>query len=336
MSLKGFIKIGVSVVLFGLALSLVDVRALASTLANIPWWLAVGSVLGYAAGQLLSAYKWWLIGRAAHIPAPYSIALKSYFIGTFVNCFGVGTLGGDVVRGLLLSNGQGLRVKCVGSVVADRAHGLAVLALIGIISTVLVETGKENAALGVPLLLFAAAIIIGWFVGPAIILRFFPRSSRWYGKVADLCEVLPTDLRVLLPITVISVLFHLSQIALHGFILYGLGISVPFAVLLATVPFVNILATLPFSWNGLGVRENSYVFFLAPAFMTAEQCVALGAIWLFSMTCSSLIGGFISVLTRDWQATVHASARAEAGLPSRHEASRADESAPALPHAAND
>ena len=173
------------------------------------------------------------------------------------------------------------------------------------------ETGKENSALGVPLLLFAAAIVIGWFLGPALLLRLFPRSSRWYSKVADLCEVLPTELRVLIPISVLSVLFHLSQIALHGFILYGLGISIPFAVLLATVPFVNILATLPFSWNGLGVRENSYVFFLAPTFMTAEQCVALGAIWLFTMTCSSLIGGFVSVLTRDWQEMVHAKAQAE-------------------------
>ena len=311
MSLKGFIKIGISLGLTALVLSLVDVQSLAATLREIPWWLAVGSVVGYAAGQLLSAYKWWLIGRAAHIPAPYSIALKSYFIGTFVNCFGVGTLGGDVVRGLLLSNGQGLRVKCIASVVADRAHGLAVLVLIGIVSTVLVETGKENVTLGSLLLLLAASIVLGWFVGPALMLRFFPKTSRWSRQVSDLCEVLPRDLGVLIPITLVSLLFHLSQIALHAFILFGLGISVPFVMLLATVPFVNILATLPFSWNGLGVRENSYVFFLAPTLLTAEQCIVVGAIWLFAMTCSSLIGGFVSVLTRDWQAMVRAAGQRE-------------------------
>ena len=36
---------------------------------------------------------------------------------------------------------------------------------------------------------------------------------------------------------------------------------------------------------------NSYVFFLAPLFLSREQAIAFGAMWFFAMAISSAIGG---------------------------------------------
>jgi hypothetical protein len=104
----------------------------------------------------------------------------------------------------------------------------------------------------------------------------------------------------LIKISLLSIVFHLSQISLHAVMAAALGVSVPWPLLLVAVPFINILATLPVSWNGLGVRERAYVFFLVPSVLQAEHAVAFGAMWLLAVTVSSAIGGVVAVATKDF------------------------------------
>ena len=64
---------------------------------------------------------------------------------------------------------------------------------------------------------------------------------------------------------------------------------------------MNIASSLPISWQGLGIRENSYIFFLtaAPAIVSKEQAVAFGALWLLAVTVSSAIGGIVALVSGD-------------------------------------
>ena len=80
-----------------------------------------------------------------------------------------------------------------------------------------------------------------------------------------------------------------------------MGITISFTTLLLVIPFVNIVCSLPISWNGLGVREKAYTYFLttAPAIVTYEQAVAFGAIWLLAVTVSSAIGGIVAMMSED-------------------------------------
>jgi len=80
-----------------------------------------------------------------------------------------------------------------------------------------------------------------------------------------------------------------------------MGISIPFTTLLLVIPFVNIVCSLPISWNGLGVREKAYTYFLAtaPAIVSYEQAVAFGAIWLLAVTVSSALGGIVAISSGD-------------------------------------
>ncbi len=67
---------------------------------------------------------------------------------------------------------------------------------------------------------------------------------------------------------------------------------------------INILSSLAISWNGLGVRENGYLFFLAPLFISREHAIAFGVMWLLAMAISSAIGGLVLVFSKDlsWKA----------------------------------
>ena len=76
------------------ALSAVDLRDLV---------LPLGLFL---AGQVLSAIKWWLLGSSVGLSRPLTDYLRFYFIGMFLNVFGLSTIGGDVMRGLYLGDGR--------------------------------------------------------------------------------------------------------------------------------------------------------------------------------------------------------------------------------------
>ena len=98
---KSLIKILLSAVMLGLVFYSAEKRHLLETFKSISLSTVLVVVVGYTVGQLMSSVKWWTIARSGGIEVSYPAALKAYFIGMFVNCFGLGMVGGDAVRGLL-------------------------------------------------------------------------------------------------------------------------------------------------------------------------------------------------------------------------------------------
>lgn len=299
MNFKFIIKFFLSLALLTLVLNNTDFEKLKATLLSLPLWSVVTVIFGYFIGQLLSSFKWWYIAKQGGIESSYLGALKSYFIGMFVNCFGLGMVGGDLARALMLSHGRPHKTPALASVLADRLHGLVVLALIGLTATLLFDSHLSSSVYFL-IIAITISIILGWFIGPYILLKIVPAKSKYRRKAEQLCSVFPTRPIVLIPITIVSVVFHLLQISLHSVIATALGISLAWSILLTVVPVVNILCSLPISWNGLGLREKGYAYFLTPAFITQEQAVAFGAIWLLALTVSSIIGGFVALLTKEF------------------------------------
>ncbi|RMG40236.1 MAG: UPF0104 family protein [Candidatus Dadabacteria bacterium] len=299
MKVKRLIKLIISLILLALVLRLADLRALKETLLAIPVSTAITVVLGYLAGQVLSSYKWWRIAKAGGIDVPYSVALKSYFIGMFVNSFGMGLVGGDVARGVLLAHGKQVKTAALASVVADRAQGLAVLALLGTLSAALLEPHGMHPDLVFILLAIGVVILCGWFAGPKLLLKFVKPGNKLRDKAEQVSKMFPHKRSEFIIITTLSITFHLLQIALHWVMAHGIGIEISFGTLLVAIPFVNMFSSLPISWNGLGVREYSYATFLS-GIITNEQAVALGAIWLVAITITSAIGGIVAFITKDF------------------------------------
>ncbi len=290
--------------MLAIVLSLVEFSSLIQTLKSIPVWTAFVVVLGYLMGQALSAIKWNVLANSGGVSASAATALKAYFIGMYVNCFGLGILGGDFTRAMLLAGGRPLKTESLTSVVADRAHGLAVLSLLGLCSTLLFGYQTLDPQYLYLLIFIGVSITGGWLLGPQILLFLVPATNKLRAKVETLVKFFSTHPKTLLQISVLSLLFHVLQIVLHGIIAYGLGASIPWQYLLIVIPFVNIASSLPISWNGLGVRETAYVFFFcgeAHNYMTEEQAVAMGAIWLLAVTVTSVFGGVVAFMTNDFK-----------------------------------
>jgi uncharacterized membrane protein YbhN (UPF0104 family) len=302
MNPKTIIKAVITVVMVAVVAFSISFEKLFATLSQISPITAGLVIFGYTLGQLMSSVKWWTIARSGGIHVPYATALKAYFIGMFVNCFGsgLGTVGGDVARGILISNGLPKKTEGIAAVVADRIHGLTVLSLIALVTSQLFQSNRVPGYLLVSLLALIAGFIAAWVLGPAI-LRRLPNSITFAPKMRQVAEIFPRDLRVLSVITAISVIFHCTQILLHAVMADAVGADIPMATLFVVIPLVNIASSLPISWNGLGVRENSYIYFLtaAPALVSAEQAAAFGALWLLAVTVTSAIGGIVALVTGD-------------------------------------
>lgn len=302
MNTKSLIKLALSILMVGIVLRSVDVENLRTTFLTMSPGAVILVVVGYTIGQLISSVKWWTIARSGGITTPYPSALKAYFIGMFLNCFSFGMLGGDAARGILVAQGQPKKTEGLASVVADRIHGLIVLSCIALVTSAIMGRDRVAPDLIQLLLLLVIGCTAGWLIGPWILPRLpFMKTTRIGLKLQQVMTIFPRDLSTLTIITSLSVVFHLLQISLHWVMAYGMGITISFTTLLLVIPFVNIVCSLPISWNGLGVREKAYTYFLAtaPAIVTYEQAVAFGAIWLLAVTVSSAIGGIVAMVSED-------------------------------------
>lgn len=302
--MKLLIKIFISLAMLTLAVRLVDLNELKHSLLSIPLPTLAMVVVIFFFGQLLSSYKWWILARSGSIEAPWLLAAKAYFLGMAVNCFGFGTVGGDLARALVLGRKSKKKATALASVFADRVHGMTVLAAIGVVSIAFV--GRQHIGREYLVLLpgCITAVVAAWYFGPGFALAALPKGGALHKHMEQIAQVFPRDPATVTYISLISLVFHLLQIGLHQVMAAGFGIQIPWAVLLVTIPVINILSSLPISWNGLGVRENGYLFFLAPQFVAREHAIAFGAMWLLAMAISSAIGALVLVLSKDltWKA----------------------------------
>ena len=302
MNTKSLIKLLLSILMVFIVFRSVDVENLKTTFVSMSPVAAFLGSIGSTGGQRLRSVKWWTIARAGGITTPYPSALKAYYIGMFVNCFSFGMVGGDAVRGILVAQGQPKKTEGIASVIADRIHGLTVLSCFALATSFLMGNDRVPTNLIQGLLLMVACFCVGWVVGPWILANLpFVKETKIAAKLQQVAAIFPRDPKTLLIITGLSIVFHTSQILLHAVMAAGMGIDIPLATLFLVIPFVNIASSLPISWQGLGVRENSYIFFLtaAPAIVSREQAVAFGALWLLAVTVSSAIGGIVALISGD-------------------------------------
>ncbi len=277
----------------------VDPSRLIAVLKNVRISIVVAVCLGYLGSQALTSTKWWLLAGSAGVEATVARAIRAGFMGSYINCFGLGTVGGDVARALMLTNEPSKRAASFASVAADRMLGMGVLASIGVFSAIFFRAGAIEGNVILPSIAVCILVPLSWVLAPralALILKMFPGAEK---RSKGVLEAFPTDRATLVFASGISLVFHLLQISLFALITHGLGAHIPWPFLLVAIPFANIASNLPLSWMGLGIRENAYIFFFVPAYLSGEQALASGAIWLLSMTIASAVGAVLAVMTGD-------------------------------------
>ena len=75
-----------------------------------------------------------------------------------------------------------------------------------------------------------------------------------------------------------------------------MGLGPPVLFYFAAFPLVAILTVLPISFNGIGIREGGFIFFLGLKGISAEKALTLSLSFFAIQIASSLIGGLAYAL----------------------------------------
>jgi uncharacterized membrane protein YbhN (UPF0104 family) len=247
----------------------------------------------YLAGQVLSAVKWWLVGSSVGLTRPLVEYVRFYFIGMIVNVFGVSTIGGDVVRGLYLGAGR-RPTLALNSVVFDRVSGLAILMALGALALLAFPQYHLPWALSAALMAGGLGLAVGWWTCPRLV-RLLPARNRFRRLVEHDLAPFWRDRRLLAWISVLSAIFHLSQVGVQYLLARAAGTSLPFSYCLIMHPVLSLMLALPISIGGFGVREGGYLYFLTRIDVDDSIAVTMGLLWWLMTAVSGALGALVFV-----------------------------------------
>jgi glycosyltransferase 2 family protein len=264
-------------------------RALWATLERADPWLVALAVVVSMVASVLAATRWAAIARGIGLVAPNERLIVMYARGITTNILlPGGTLSGDLLRSVQLSQLGNPLVRCVLSVFLDRCSGLWVLCVLSLLAAVgvVLQHGAHFAHDQMIAYLLTLTTIAA---APFIPLPFdaVERSRiAWVAALAIHWEQMRERLRLARPALLSSVWQSLAVGLLSACALWicgmAVGISVSYPVMLAAAAPIFIMAALPVGVGGFGTREVAAAIVLGLA--GVEGDLAIAAALLFGLT----------------------------------------------------
>jgi len=293
--LRWVLRVIVSGSIVGYILYDIDWQDLAAAIAGVRLPLLMLAALLYLAGQILSAFKWSVLGRAVGFERPLRDYVRFYFVGMFFNLFGPSTLGGDLARSLYLSDGH-RRGVALNSTIFDRLSGLAVLMALGAAAMLLGPQYDFPPVLQLTVVLAGCGVTAAWWVSPRVG-ALLPQGSAVRRLIEHDLTAFWTDHRLLVRVGALSLVFHLSQVVVQLVLARAVGVDLPFSYLLVVHPMLSVMMALPLSVGGFGVREGGYLYFLTRVDVDGSIAVTMALLWWSVTVVSALVGGLAFLTT---------------------------------------
>jgi len=266
-------KIAVSVVLFAslFLFGKVDLsKSIDVALKANPWYLLLAMTL-FLGSTFLNAHRWKLLASA---------------------------VGGDFSRCYYLSKGTGKYSHAFYSVLADRTIGIAVLFLFASVGILCGPGGSLPLQLKLPILAGTVVLFSLLPFLPTLALRLLG-PDNWISKqLNNSPAAVYWHSKKLMAITIgLSVVMQVVIVMCHVAIGLALGLNnIPLWYYFVFYPSVAVLGFITPSFNGIGIREWAYTYFLTLAGVDRAPALTYAIIWLGFTTVSSLVGGLVYLL----------------------------------------
>ena len=299
-------RFAISAGLLGGLAWLLDADALVRRLNDLdPVWVVVGLAISLPQMALL-ALRWRLTAGRLGLDLPFGTALREYYLATFVNQLLPGGVMGDVSRAWrhgrtgpgapphgnaiaspVPASGLSLAARAV---VLERASGQLVMAAAAVVALgSLPVAGAVRARVLVIALGAAAAVVVVAFALDRACVAPRLASAVWRDVHAALLarDVVGAQLAT-------SVLVLGTYVATYLAAARAVGITTPFAVLLALVPPVLLSMLIPVTVAGWGIREAAAGLWSLVG-LTAEDGVAASAAYGLLVLAATLPGAAVLV-----------------------------------------
>ena len=255
----------------------VDLGELANVLLQARWGFLIVAALLAMAGVALRAVRWLALLRALDIDVPLGRLVKLYFVGTFFNIFLLSGFGGDAIRMMELARHSKKTPEAIGTVLVDRATGLWVLFVLGLIALPFGSASipQETAVLVTTVCI--VGVVGGWVVmgtrllpwlGGRVKLPAQAKLERFYQAVSG------CGYPALGQACAVSLMFNLLNITVNFLIARGLNADLGYSIFFLYTPILSLSLMLP-SVGGLGVREETYRLMFATVGIADSLAVAM-------------------------------------------------------------
>jgi uncharacterized membrane protein YbhN (UPF0104 family) len=259
-----------------------------------PWIIGATTTL-LLSTIIIQAHRWQIIAGYVGFKRSLGEMVRYYYVGMFFNLFLPSTVGGDFSRCYYLSKGEGKYGRAFYSVIADRASGIAVLFL--------------SATLG--LLLSPDAASLPWqlkwpiFAGTFAlfcVMPFMPWLTRtvlgqnnWIARQFNdsALNIFWTNKPLIALALVWSIIAQLLMVVCHIGVGMALNLNVPLWYYFIFYPAVAVLGFITPSFNGIGIREWAYTYFLMMVGIDRAHGLTYALLWLALTTLTSLVGGLV-------------------------------------------
>lgn len=280
-----------TVLIIGFVIRSVDASALFEELSRVSFYVLVPALALTVFQVALSAWRWRYTVERLGLPLAYPVAVREYYLATFLNQVLPGGVLGDVNRAWRHGSGAGERLSAVHGVAIERLSGQLVLGLVVALSVGwLVSSGHLTFGPwdgGQWLVIVAVVIVLGaWLAVKTAIASYLQRLRH------DLYLSLLS--RTVLPVQLGSSLLVLaSYLGVFLCLAWGAGYldSVESVAVIAGLGSILLLSmVIPLTVAGWGIREGAAAVLWPMVGLPAEQGVALSVAYGALVLVSSLPG----------------------------------------------
>ena len=249
--------------------------------------------------RYVAAHRTALLARAQGLPLKArelcEISLTTSFYGLVLP----GVLAGGAVRWYKLSRAGGSSTGALSVIALDRFLDTLTLVALGSLLWSLDAATRSVPAVGVAL--FALLCLLIPLYAATVLLPFPRNALEGGGRLRSLLSSLMGRLGAFreLPVSshasllAISVLRELSGILVYWWLARALGLEVSFISIGWIRAALLLLTLLPLSFAGLGVREVSLIFLLAPCGIAAGDALGLSVLVFLGVLWVAAIGGLL-------------------------------------------
>lgn len=269
-------------------------------------WLLLGTVVGsltYLAGSV----RFGLLLRAQGVVLPWTRVFGIVFVGIFFNLFGLGAVGGDVVKIFyVVREAQSKKAAAGFTVLMDRIVGLIVLVGIAAVFVALrydwlTSTPATKALMATFVLILGGSsgiVFVAAFLAITGLSQRLPEKLPLRARILELVTVFEEcgrNWRTLVAAVVLSVIAHGAMFFTFFASARALKVdSLSYWDISAIMPIVNAIIAVPISVSGIGVREGLFKTLLGDLCqLPASVTVPIATIGFLIAVFYSLIGAVV-------------------------------------------
>jgi glycosyltransferase 2 family protein len=250
-------------------------------------------------GCFLSVIRWRVLLLAQHIDIPLPFLFKSYMVAIFFNNLLPSTIGGDVVRihdTCRMGNDRG---GAVAAVFVDRLLGIFVLMSFVLLSLLISREFKFFSSyiyVCITISIISLLILIIFFlIFNKRILHYFRNNCS---SIIEIMINLKKHKKNIATSILLSIGLQINVVLYYFLISSSLSIDISVSEFFFIVPFAVFSMMIPISINGVGIRENIFVFMMSIYQVHKNISIAMAWIDYGMIVMLGIIGGIVYIIRK--------------------------------------